>query len=185
MLTDLSFPKRFFGRVSSARCAPQTRWRLGRSEDVALGAPGASALALPRGRRLSAAACPSRSPGRGRAQRRLHPSLPRRALLRPRAVASAAAFRCSRQRGAQNPITFPRGASYTRQAPEGGAGVEGPPTSRRPRPRPKPGHSGGASAVSEGRAEQPTGLFVLPRAAQLGPGARLQALRPERQRPQG
>lgn len=50
---------------------------------------------------------PARSPGRGRARRRLHPSLPRRARLRPRAAASAAAFRRSRQRGARNPITSP------------------------------------------------------------------------------
>lgn len=71
------------------------------------GAPGASELALPCGRRLSAAACPGQVAGRGRAQRRLHPFLPRRVLLRPRAAALAAAFRRSRQLGARNPITFP------------------------------------------------------------------------------
>lgn len=64
MLTDFSFPKRLSGRVSSsARCAPQTRWRLGRSEDAVVGAPGTNVLALPRGRPLSAAACPGQVAG--------------------------------------------------------------------------------------------------------------------------
>lgn len=170
-------------RQPGERHRPGGDWKGVRS--AALGVPGASALS-PSPRRPSSS-CGLRRPGRrgrGRAGGVSPVPPPPRPPPPTRCSLSCASPPSSAARSRESNYFFPPEELRTPAGPpREKPGVERPPTSRRPRPR--PGRSGGASAVSEGRAEQPTGLFVLPRAAQPGPGARLQALRPERPRPPG
>lgn len=146
---------------------------------VAPGAPGASALALPRGGRLSAAACTGEVAGARESQRRLTRPSPAHALqpqLRLSAVLGSA------EPGIQ--LLFPEELRTPARPQREKRGSSG---------RPLPAARGRGRAARAGRAQSRRGvrcsrrdyLSFRARAAQLGPGARLQALRPERQRPQG